>query len=108
MQGGKMNHGSFIIQIYAWAIYAYELSAWSYYPWLKFLEAFHFAGGGGISSDKHKSLQAIALSLLGKLSLQHYDVAKKVIPAFGKLLASDPDPAVRINATIIISDLYQR
>ncbi|CAG0891844.1 unnamed protein product [Darwinula stevensoni] len=68
----------------------------------------HQSGGGGISSDKHKSLQAIALSLLGKLSLQHYDVAKKVIPAFGKLLASDPDPAVRINATIIISDLYQR
>ena len=45
--------------------------------------------------------------LLGKLCLQHDDIAKKCIPALGRELETSQDAPVRNNVVIALCDLFK-
>lgn len=67
-------------------------------------------GDGGVAETTAQpaSVRAHAYLALGKLCLQRDDLAKKWVPAMARELAVCPDPAVRNNIVVIMSDLCVR
>lgn len=53
-------------------------------------------------------LRAIAVGSLGKMCLQNEDHAKKIIPAFGQILDSTRDTAIKTNIMYVLSDMCVR
>ena len=53
-------------------------------------------------------LQALAVITLGKMCLQHEGHAKKIIPAFGQILATSSDPAIKNNIMFALADMCVR
>ena len=53
-------------------------------------------------------LQSLSLVSLGKMCLQHEDKAKKIIPAFGQILESTTDPAMKNNVMFVLTDMCVR
>ena len=53
-------------------------------------------------------MQAVSVAVLGKLCLQHESQAKRIIPAFGKLLNANPGPNIKTNIVFTLSDMCVR
>ncbi|XP_076054806.1 condensin-2 complex subunit D3-L-like isoform X2 [Oratosquilla oratoria] len=53
-------------------------------------------------------LQALSIVTLGKMCLQHEDQAKKIIPALGKMLDTNNNPAIKTNIIFLLSDMCVR
>eukprot|EP00095_Tigriopus_kingsejongensis_P003824 maker-scaffold2482_size15237-snap-gene-0.3 protein:Tk03824 transcript:maker-scaffold2482_size15237-snap-gene-0.3-mRNA-1 annotation:"condensin-2 complex subunit d3" len=53
-------------------------------------------------------LQALAIVTLAKMCLQHEDMAKKIIPAFGQILDTSNDNAVKNNIMYALTDMCVR
>ena len=53
-------------------------------------------------------LQSLTVVTLGKMCLQHEDKAKKIIPAFGQILESSSDPAMKNNMMYVLTDMCVR
>ena len=53
-------------------------------------------------------LQSLSVVTLGKMCLQHEDKAKKIIPAFGQILESSSDPAMKNNMMYVLTDMCVR
>ena len=64
-----------------------------------------FADSESVSSSKNYN--RIVKKFIGKLCLQHDDVAKKCIPALGRELETSPDAPVRNNVVIALCDLFK-
>ncbi|XP_037089796.1 condensin-2 complex subunit D3-like [Pollicipes pollicipes] len=69
-------------------------------------------GGGRASSaglqDPSPRLRSVAIATLGKLCLQHEQMAKRVIPALGKILDVTDVTAVKNNVVFTLSDMCVR
>lgn len=53
-------------------------------------------------------LQALSVITLAKMCLQNEDMAKRVVPAFGRLLDTTSDPALKNNIMYALSDMCVR
>ena len=52
--------------------------------------------------------QAVSVVVLGKLCLQHESQAKRIIPALGRLLDTNPGPDIKTNIVMTLSDMCVR
>ena len=50
----------------------------------------------------------MAIITLAKMCLQNEDMAKKIVPAFGRLLATNEDSAIKNNIVYALSDMCIR
>ena len=55
-----------------------------------------------------EKLQAVVVVSLGKMCLQNEEQAKKIIPAFGQILDSSQDPAMKNNIMYALTDMCVR
>ena len=53
-------------------------------------------------------LQALTVVTLAKMCLQNEEMAKKVVPAFGRLLSTTSDAALKNNIMYALSDMCVR
>jgi TolA-binding protein len=53
-------------------------------------------------------LQALTIVTLGKMCLQNESQAKKIIPAFGQILETTPDPSIKNNIMYALTDMCVR
>ncbi len=53
-------------------------------------------------------LRSLAVVSLGKMCLQNEGQAKRIIPAFGQLLDTSTDPAMKNNVMFALSDMCVR
>ena len=53
-------------------------------------------------------LQALSVITLAKMCLQHEDMAKKIVPAFGRLLDTAGDVAIKNNVMFALTDMCRR
>ena len=65
------------------------------------------AGAGGLQ-DPSPRLRSVAIATLGKLCLQHEQMAKRVVPALGKILDVTDEPAIKNNVVFTLSDMCVR
>ncbi|KAL3841668.1 hypothetical protein ACJMK2_019782 [Sinanodonta woodiana] len=59
-------------------------------------------------SKMSNRVRAFAFITLGKLCLQHEDLAKKCVAALARELETSPDPAIRNNVVMVLCDLCVR
>ena len=52
--------------------------------------------------------QAVSVAVLGKLCLQHESQAKRIIPALGRMLDTNPGPDIKTNIIFTLSDMCVR
>ena len=50
----------------------------------------------------------MAIITLAKMCLQNEEMAKKIVPAFGRLLATNEDSAIKNNIVYALSDMCIR
>ncbi|KAF0289601.1 Condensin-2 complex subunit D3 [Amphibalanus amphitrite] len=65
-------------------------------------------GASGGLQDPSARLRSVAIATLGKLCLQHEQMAKRVVPALGKILDVTEDPAIKNNVVFTLSDMCVR
>jgi hypothetical protein len=53
-------------------------------------------------------LQALSIVTLAKMCIQHEDMAKKIVPAFGHLLDTSDNIAIKNNIMFALSDMCVR
>ena len=53
-------------------------------------------------------LQAVTIVTLGKMCLQNEEQAKKIIPAFGQILDTNNDSAIKNNIIYVLTDMCVR
>ena len=66
------------------------------------------SGAAGALREPSARLRAVAIATLGKLCLQHEQMAKRVVPALGKILDITDDPAIKNNVVFTLSDMCVR
>uniref|UniRef100_A0A2P2I5C0 Condensin-2 complex subunit D3-like n=1 Tax=Hirondellea gigas TaxID=1518452 RepID=A0A2P2I5C0_9CRUS len=55
-----------------------------------------------------KRIQAVSVAVLGKLCLQHESQAKRIVPALGRLLDTNPGPDTKTNIIFTLADMCVR